>query len=80
MSRTLTASVLALALTAVLPATSALAQSYTAPAGIPAGTAPGSNSGRNVERSWNAVPTNAYDAMSTGSVGRSLHKDRAVRR
>lgn len=75
MSRTLT-TVLALALTAALPA-SAFAQSYTAPAGIPTETAPGTASG--IRRGWNAPAPSSDDAMTTGSVGRSVHKERAVR-
>jgi hypothetical protein len=74
MSSILKVSVLALSLAAALPA-AAVAQSYTAPAGIPTETAPGTVSGRPLERGVGQAAPSAYDAMVTGSVGRiQAHK------
>ena len=46
------------------PATSALAQSYNAPAGIPAVTAPGGLEGRS-----GVFAASPYDDVATGSIG-----------
>ncbi|KQQ23130.1 hypothetical protein ASF53_23275 [Methylobacterium sp. Leaf123] len=75
MSRILTASVLALALTAGVTG-SAAAQSYNAPAGIPAVTAPGGQSDeaglmqRHTTRD-SRLGTVSADSLTTGSVHRS---------
>lgn len=64
MTRLATAA-LAFGLVAAAPA-AALAQSYTAPAGIPADTAPGAATG--FQRAWTAPA--ATDVQTTGSVAR----------
>ena len=56
--------VVAIALGLAGPTTSALAQSYNAPAGIPAVTAPGGLEGRS-----GIFAASPYDAVTTGSVG-----------
>lgn len=74
MSRILTASALALSLVAGLPA-AAFAQSYTAPAGIPAVTAPGGlvgsvDASNIARRSYQSAPRNASveGIDTTGSI------------
>ncbi|UMY16428.1 hypothetical protein MMB17_17200 [Methylobacterium organophilum] len=61
---------LAAALSAGLPATAALAQSYTAPAGIPTQTAPGSTVETGRGRALPTLLPNRGDDLSTGSVNR----------
>ncbi|KQP72897.1 MULTISPECIES: hypothetical protein [unclassified Methylobacterium] len=58
MNTRLASAAVALVLTLGAPATSALAQSYNAPAGIPAAAAPGSR------------VVGAFDDVTTGSLGR----------
>jgi hypothetical protein len=61
MSRLLAASALVFA----LAAGSAQAQSYTAPAGIPAATAPGNS---DAARGWSRNVSGTFDGLTTGSV------------
>ncbi|SFM32923.1 hypothetical protein [Methylobacterium pseudosasicola] len=68
MSRLLAASVLALTLAAN---TTAQAQSYTAPAGIPAAAAPGGASVSEPSRAWTGGAAIASDRLTTGSVTRN---------
>lgn len=68
MTRILATSVLSLALLA--GASAAQAQSYNAPAGIPATTAPGSSVEVNVGRNRSATTPGTYDSLSTGSTVR----------
>ncbi|WP_267359570.1 MULTISPECIES: hypothetical protein [unclassified Methylobacterium] len=68
MSRLLVASVLALTFAAI---TAAQAQSYTAPAGIPAAAAPGGASASEPSRPWTGGAVNASDRLTTGSVTRN---------
>ncbi|GEP11163.1 hypothetical protein [Methylobacterium gnaphalii] len=61
MSRLLAASALVL----TLAAGSAQAQSYTAPAGIPAAAAPGNS---DAVRGWSRNASGTFDGLTTGSV------------
>lgn len=76
MYRLLTASVLALSCTVN---TAAEAQSYTAPAGIPAAAAPGGASVSEPVRPWTGGAATADDRLTTGSVTRNS-RGTAVRR
>ena len=76
MSRLLAASVLALSLAA---GTAAQAQSYTAPAGIPAATAPGGAAVYESGRGWTGSTASTYDRLTTGSVTRDTRVPAARR-
>ena len=76
MSRVLSASALALSL--IVAGTAAQAQSYTAPAGIPASAAPGGSSVV-VGRAWSAPTAGTYNSFLAAPAQRG-HRGEAVRR
>ncbi|GJE57002.1 MULTISPECIES: hypothetical protein [Methylobacterium] len=79
MTRLLTASALALALVGAVPA-AALAQSYNAPAGIPAQAAPGTSVEQGAGHGWTAATPGTYDSLTTGSVTQRSHQNGTARR